>query len=282
MNNKKISTTNCCRFIEHSTSALESLQILHFVRETKQFTLKNWKTVAYYQLCYVLNGSALLKVGDRTFPLHKGTLFLLLPTVSYMIEAPADFVYTYIGFLGKRANQFVDKYQLSVKNCVFHGLTNLEQLWVDALTMDSKMLELSAEGVLLFSFASLGKSFHDINEDEHKQEKTNAKKIKEYIDMHFANQNLSLQTISDALLYSPKYLSTIFKKYYKIPFKSYLNIVRIENACALIEKENYCIKEIAFLCGFNDPLYFSKIFKKRMGITASEQIIDCKKRKSIK
>ena len=282
MNNKKISTTNCCRFIEHSTSALESLQILHFVRETKQFTLKNWKTVAYYQLCYVLNGSALLKVGTMSFPLKKGTLFLLLPTVSYMIEAPADFVYTYIGFLGKRANQFVDKYQLSVKNCVFHGLTNLEQLWVDALTMDAKMLELSAEGVLLFSFASLGKSFHDINEDEHKQEKTNAKKIKEYIDMHFANQNLSLQTISDALLYSPKYLSTIFKKYYKIPFKSYLNIVRIENACALIEKENYCIKEIAFLCGFNDPLYFSKIFKKRMGITASEQIIDCKKRKSIK
>ena len=57
-------------------------------------------------------------------------------------------------------------------------------------------------------------------------------------------------------------------------------MIRIENACALIEKEHDCVKEIAFLCGFNDPLYFSKIFKKKMGISPSAQIEDYKRRMS--
>lgn len=280
MKDKQILTTNCCRFVEHSTSALESLQILHFVRETKQFTLKSWKTVAYYQLCFVLSGTAKLKVANKTFTLQKGTLFLLFSAVPYIIDAETNFVYTYIAFIGKRANQLFDKYGLTPCNCVFHGFQNLEKLWTDAIEMDNKTLELSAEGVLLFSIATFGENFYETKQQEKEQEKSIVKKIKDYIDIHFANQGLSLQTISDDLLYSPKYISTIFKRCYKISFKSYLNMVRIQNACALIEKENYCIKEIAFLCGFNDPLYFSKIFKQRMGITLTEQIEDCKGRKS--
>ena len=278
--NENILTTNCCRFIDQSPSALESLQILHFIRETKQATLKNWKNVAYYQLCYVLNGNAILKTEKYSFNLKKGTLFLLFPGTPYMIDAKAGFVYTYIGFLGKRANQLTDKYHLSVSNCIFYDLDNLEQLWIDALSMETETLALSAESVLLFSFAALGKNFYH-HKNEFEQEKSNIKKIKDYIDINFANQDLSLQTLSENLLYSPKYISTIFKKYYKISFKAYLNMFRVQNACALIEKENYCVKEIAFLCGFNDPLYFSKTFKKVTGITPSEQIEDSKRRKNI-
>ena len=272
-------TTNCCRFIPQSTSSLESLQILHFIRETKQSTLKNWKTVAYYQLCYVFNGEATLRIDQHSFPLKQGSLFLLFPGVPYMIDAQLNFVYTYIGFLGKRANQITDKYNLTASNCVFENLNNLEQLWIDGLATESEMLALSAESILLFSFAAIGKNFHHV-QNKTQPEQTNVKKIKDYIDINFANQSLSLQVISNELLYSPKYISTIFKKYYKIPLKTYLNIIRIENACALIEKEHDCVKEIAFLCGFSDPLYFSKIFKKKMGITPSEQIEDFKRRNS--
>ena len=277
--NEDVLTTNCCRFVEKSSSQLETLQILHFIRETKQATLKNRKTVAYYQLCYVLGGSATLQTSRHSFPLEKGSLFLLFPGVSYMIDADTDFVYTYIGFLGKRANQISDKYKLSVTNCVFDSLTNLESLWIDALKVDSSTLSLSAEAVLLFSFASLGNSLSSAAAEK-EQEKTIAEKIKEYVDINFANQNLSLQTISSELSYSAKYISTIFKKHYNISLKSYLNTIRIQNACTLIEKEHYCVKEIAYLCGFCDPLYFSKIFKKKLGIAPSEQIEDSKKRKS--
>ena len=277
--NNSVLVTSCCRFVDQSDSLLDSLQILHFIREAKQSKLKNWKTVAYYQLCYVFNGCATLQMSQQSFKLEKGTLFLLFPGGACMIDAEDDFIYTYIGFLGKRANKIADKCRLSSSNCVFYNLTKLEQIWIDALTMDSEMLSLSAESVLLFSFASLGKDFTPLNTEKDREQKI-AEKIKDYIDINFANQDLSVQTIGEELSYSAKYISAIFKKHYNILLKSYLNTIRIQNACALIEKEHYCVKEIAFLCGFGDPLYFSKIFKQKLGISPTEQIEDCKKRKN--
>ena len=194
--NDNLLTTNCCRFIEQNSSSLEALQILHFIRETKQSTLKNWKTVAYYQLCYVFSGEATLRIAEYSFLLKQGSLFLLFPGMSYMLDAQSNFVYTYIGFLGKRANQFTDKYKLSASNCVFNNLSNLERIWIDGLAMESEMLALSAESVLLFSFASMGKNFCHIQNGK-EVEHTKLKKIKFIL-------------AKSSAIYLSKYSSTIF------------------------------------------------------------------------
>ena len=55
-----------------------------------------------------------------------------------------------------------------------------------------------------------------------------------------------------------------------------INTIRVNNACALMNKGFTSVKDIAFLCGFNDPLYFSKVFKTKMKQTPREYISSIK------
>lgn len=69
---------------------------------------------------------------------------------------------------------------------------------------------------------------------------------------------------------SPVYLSRLFKKEEGINFIDYLNQYRIEVAKKLLQDIRYHIIEVADLSGFHNTRYFSKIFKKAVGITPSE------------
>jgi len=66
---------------------------------------------------------------------------------------------------------------------------------------------------------------------------------------------------------SPNYLSTIFSKKQGLPFKRYLQQVRIQNATKMLVETDFAISEIADLNGFEDSNYFIKIFKQHIGIT---------------
>lgn len=54
----------------------------------------------------------------------------------------------------------------------------------------------------------------------------------------------------------------IFKEHIGIPPKAYYNKLRIENACQLLEHTQLTITEISIRSGYENPLYFSQIFKK--------------------
>lgn len=53
------------------------------------------------------------------------------------------------------------------------------------------------------------------------------------------------------------------------PYAFFINI-RIDNATALLEQTDLKIKDIATKCGFDDPLYFTQVFKKLRGVSPSE------------
>ena len=52
----------------------------------------------------------------------------------------------------------------------------------------------------------------------------------------------------------------------------YINTVRINHACALMDKGERGVAEIAARVGFRDALYFSKVFKRNVGISPSAYI----------
>ena len=62
----------------------------------------------------------------------------------------------------------------------------------------------------------------------------------------------------------------------EIGFSSYLNSLRIKRAKSLMDKKESSISDIAAACGFNDPLYFSKVFRKSEGISPREYISSIK------
>ena len=87
------------------------------------------------------------------------------------------------------------------------------------------------------------------------------------IDHQYHNSELSLPFIAKKLGISPNYLSTIFAKKQGQPFKRYLQQVRIQNSTKMLMETDFAISEIALLNGFDDPNYFSKLFKQLIGTT---------------
>lgn len=87
-----------------------------------------------------------------------------------------------------------------------------------------------------------------------------------YIDSHYADQ-LQLTTVAEHCTVSPSYLSRLFSERLGTSFNDYLNTVRLGVAQRLLELGKQSVKEIALSVGYHDPNYFSRIFKKFVGVS---------------
>ncbi|MDR1636993.1 MAG: AraC family transcriptional regulator [Treponema sp.] len=91
-------------------------------------------------------------------------------------------------------------------------------------------------------------------------------KAVEYIHAHYA-EGIQLGDAAEAALVSPAYLSRLFSEHCKTSFIDYVTELRIENAEKLLRESKMTIKEVAFAAGYQDPNYFSKIFRKVTGLS---------------
>jgi len=91
---------------------------------------------------------------------------------------------------------------------------------------------------------------------------------KSYIDANF-HRDISLEEVSRATGLSPQYFSRFFKEETGENFIDYLTRVRITEAKRLLKEQKLSIKEVSYHVGYNDPNYFSKIFKKVTGLSPS-------------
>ena len=89
----------------------------------------------------------------------------------------------------------------------------------------------------------------------------------QYIHQNYANQDLSLKVVAQAICRSPEYLSRLFKSETGQNFSNYLMFYRLERARALLLNTDMKIYEIAYAVGYTTPSYFSKVYHEYMGIT---------------
>jgi two-component system response regulator YesN len=94
---------------------------------------------------------------------------------------------------------------------------------------------------------------------------------KEYLETHYADE-ISLENVAEQVNISPQYFSKLIKKTTGFNFIDWLSMLRVKKAKELLSNSNFTVKEVCFMVGYKDPNYFSRIFKKRIGITPSEYI----------
>ncbi len=90
-------------------------------------------------------------------------------------------------------------------------------------------------------------------------------KAVDFINEHYVDP-LQLSDTAEAAQISSAYLSRLFAEHLHTSFVDYLTELRVTRAAELIRETRLSIKEIAFAVGYQDPNYFSKIFRKATGL----------------
>lgn len=90
--------------------------------------------------------------------------------------------------------------------------------------------------------------------------------IQQYIEKNY-NQPLTLESLSKLFHFHPSYLSSYFSKHTKLGVNEYLHQVRITRAKELLKNGRLSVSSISEKVGYSDPSYFTKVFKKNVGIS---------------
>ncbi len=93
--------------------------------------------------------------------------------------------------------------------------------------------------------------------------------IKSYIKSNITKR-LKVEDICHNFGYSKTYLSQLFKAQCSIPLMEYYNRQKIEYAKRLIREKHHTISQISDILSFDNPQYFSRVFKRITGLSPSE------------
>jgi len=90
-----------------------------------------------------------------------------------------------------------------------------------------------------------------------------------YFNKHY-NADISIEDFSASIGMSTSWFIRNFKQYTGQTPMQYILAIRIANAENLLENTDYNLTEISRIIGYENPLYFSRIFKKQKGLSPSE------------
>ncbi|MBQ9964747.1 MAG: helix-turn-helix transcriptional regulator [Clostridia bacterium] len=254
-----------CRFVP-SKPYKDDLKTIHFVYETEFHTLTQPFLQPFYLIHLVVSGTARMTHGNQTYALKRGDLFWAYPGCPYTIEGDTAFKYMYISFVGSCVPSLLQSLQIPTNAPVLEHMGHLLEFWkISLMHVHNTNAAILSESVLLYTLAAVAE--HSSDTPPKSDTETVFELIIDYVDNHYREPDLSLKKMSAIFAYTEKYLSYLFKKHMQLNFSTYVSTLRIQAALECIARGETSVARIALQCGFSDPLYFSKVFKKKVGST---------------
>jgi len=96
------------------------------------------------------------------------------------------------------------------------------------------------------------------------------KDVKQFIDEHYRNPDLSLTYLSEEFGLNANYLSRLFRETFGVKFIEHVTAVRIEAAKKLLVETEFTIQEVGQAVGYEQPLTFIRVFGKATGYTPGQ------------
>ncbi|WP_246188413.1 response regulator transcription factor [Metabacillus lacus] len=106
-------------------------------------------------------------------------------------------------------------------------------------------------------------------QNRYQKEKNSIQQIKEYVKGNY-KEDITLQDIAEKFYLSREYISRRFKQEFGETITDCLLNIRIEKAKELLKNPHLKVYEVAFEVGYQNEKYFSKVFKKQVGLTPNE------------
>ena len=155
---------------------------------------------------------------------------------------------------------------ISPKKVISKYMDSLEVYFENPYLVNDDLLELKIKELILLLVQTKNiQSILDLITDLYSPKSINFKKV---IDMHLYS-NLQIEHLAKLCNLSLSSFNREFKKEFNDTPKNYILSKKVEKAKQLLRHKKLSISEVAYETGFNDPLYFTRVFKKRTGSSPS-------------
>lgn len=228
----------------------------------------------HYLIHFIVRGKGRFLAGGKTYNLKAGDAFLIQPNVIVRYEADPTFPWEYdwVGFNGSDAKHLLRQTGLLDMEPAFHCPQDnrFHMLLADiiAVSGNSRSAEARMESGLLRFLAELMDTFgsHVTNRDS---SYSYVQKAIQFIDRNYSS-TIDIEKIAQSAGVSRSHLYRLFIAYVSMPPNEYLTRYRINKAATFLKDGGLTVGEAAYSAGFADQLYFSRVFKKYMGMPPSK------------
>lgn len=229
----------------------------------------------HYCIHHILSGRGYYSVRGAAWHLHKGDTFILYPgeEVHYYADKSEPWEYAWVGFMGTEAGEIIRNTEFSrEKPYILNGqMPNeeiqecLEKIYsVKGNTYEASVAMIGA----LYSLLSVFMRYHNEKEEIKDVQMLYVEQAQKYIEKNYSYA-VTVEDIASYVGISRSHLFRSFKLYTGKAPKEYLSEYRIEKACSLLAETGLSISAVAYSVGFDNNLYFSKVFKKYKKVSPS-------------
>ncbi|MBQ8658595.1 MAG: AraC family transcriptional regulator [Clostridia bacterium] len=234
-----------------------------------------------FLLHFIVAGRGLYRVRGKEFPLSPGDCFLVIPDEDTYYEAdPNDpYEFYWIGFRGVNAKSLLEGLGFYENdNFVYH--TSEQEYEILHRYMRSMMpiepcnevdektytYNLGCLYMILSLLMPRNKMVYGVVAHV---EKSIWSEVSEFIAFNY-NSPITIESIARKFNFHRTTLYKLFRRYAGTSPREYILNYRLEKALHLVKTTSYSYKSISLECGFSDPTYFYKAFKKKFKRTPQQ------------
>jgi len=213
------------------------------------------------EVVFTRGARGLLHQGDQTYRYQDGTVFIYQPGVCHAVENEVAGEHLCLGIAGGRTDAMASGLWRAPAGAVrhFHEIGEVLETQ-DALAQER--LDLLC-GLVVCDLLALQRD--GVPEASSSRAQQARRIIDESLDV-----SLSLEQLARRVYVSPEYLRKLFRSEFGEAITHYILRRRLELAARLLATSGALVKEIASQAGFQSEYYFSRAFRKAMGVSPSE------------
>ena len=260
--------------------------------KTVPFHIASFTSHNAYEIYVLLKGERRVYIGEKIFETHAGAAAMIAANVSHRSEGTTPYRGICIQFTEKQLDgYFTPRAKKQLLACFAREVISLDKSELSELQLllcrmpeepERKFMYLPA--VLALFLRAVEREKECLAGNGHMAENgrgavrtvsgkasgaVSVRAIESYLQEN-AGKIKSLEEIAAHFCITKGYLCTFFKKRTGMTVVAYLNNIRIQEACRLLDATEDSVEQVSVRCGFQSPVYFHRLFKKMMHYTPAK------------
>lgn len=218
-----------------------------------------------YYLLYLVDGQLSVIINNKEHTIKKGSIVIFPPKYRYKYFGNPPIHYLYVHFTGSYADRFLEECCFVDLPCIIENDFSVEMqskfnLMINAFLYKDPLYIQKSACLLQEILISIYENAKDKAED------SPLKASLKYIHNFFTSK-IDIPYLANLENLSNSRYVTIFKKQMEKSPNEYIIDLRLQLAKSLLENTNMSIRQISESVGYTDQYFFSRLFKKHIGVS---------------